>query len=237
MVDWSSASRGWVSMGGNLAAELELMIIRGVLPRGEKIPAERDLAATLGVSRATLREAMLELELKGLVSRRPGRGTIVLESSTPTQTAQLSSVFREAKQDFHQIMEMRRAVEPGVAGLAASKAGPADIDRIEALLRTAEQESSAARLLELDVAFHVMLADITRNPLLSDLLHIVSDWASSSRRLGFQDASRKAESLAGHWAIVDALKSGDRPLAEQAMRDHLGGIQELIAPSGDVAGS
>ncbi len=230
MVDWSGVSHGWVSMGGNLAAELELMIVRGELPRGEKIPAERVLAETLGVSRTTLREALLELELRGLVSRRPGRGTIVLESSTPKQAEELSSVFSAAQEDFNQIMEMRCSIEPGVTALAAAKATPSDLRKLEAILRTAEQETSSAKLLELDVEFHVMVADIARNPLLSMLIRIVSDWARSSRRLGFQGASRKSASLSGHWAIVESLKAGNGPAAEQAMRDHIGGIQELIAP-------
>lgn len=232
MVDWSAMSHAWVSMGGNLAAELELMIVRGELPQGEKIPAERVLAETLGVSRTTLREALLELELRGLVSRRPGRGTIVLESTTPKQAEELSSAFGVAQADFKQVMEMRCSIEPGVTALAATKATQSDVRKLEAILRTAEQETSSAKLLELDVEFHVMVADIARNPLLSKLIRIVSDWARSSRRLGFQGASRKSASLLGHWAIIDALRAGNGPAAEQAMRDHIGGIQELIAPAG-----
>lgn len=234
MVNWSSVGTNWMSIGGSLASELELMIIRGELPRGEKIPPERELAATLGVSRTSLREALLELEFKGLVSRRPGRGTIVLESSTPAQSQQLLASFDAAQKDFQQIMEMRSAVEPGVAGLAALKATATDLRQLEALLETAEGENSASRLLELDVEFHTRVADIARNPLLSQLIRIVSEWASSSRRLGFQGPSRKDASLAGHRDILQALRRGDATAAEASMRHHLTLIHDLITPAVDA---
>ncbi len=179
MVNWSSINQKWNSLGGNLAAELELMIVRGELPQGEKIPPERELAATLGVSRATLREALLELEIKGLLSRRPGRGTIVLEAPTESQFEQLSEAFTAAQQDFSQVMEMRLTIEPAVARLAATKATAADIRKLEQILAESEKETSSMKLLELDQTFHVALSDIARNPLLSDLIRIVGDWAGS----------------------------------------------------------
>lgn len=235
MVNWSSINQKWNSLGGNLAAELELMIVRGELPQGEKIPPERELAATLGVSRATLREALLELEIKGLLSRRPGRGTVVLEAPTETQFEQLSAAFAAAQQDFSQVMEMRLTIEPAVARLAATKATAADIRKLEQILAKSEIETSSMKLLELDQTFHLALSDIARNPLLSDLIRIVGDWAGASRRLGFQGGKRKEASLHGHWQIVDALRAGQPELAETAMRDHIAGIQNLIAPkSGEL---
>ncbi len=106
MVNWTSVGHEWVSLGGSLAAELELMIARGELPKGEKIPPERELASALGVARATLREALLELEIKGLLSRRPGRGTMVLETNAETQSESFL-VYNAAQEDFTQVMEMR----------------------------------------------------------------------------------------------------------------------------------
>nr|WP_272943816.1 FadR/GntR family transcriptional regulator [Arthrobacter crystallopoietes] len=229
-MDWSGINTSWTSIGGNLAAELELMIGRGELPRGQKIPPERELASRLGVSRTTLREAMLELELRGLVTRRPGRGTVVVDSTTNVQETQLSSALGEARRDFTEIMEMRRTIEPAIVSLAATKASPSDIQELEELLQRAATESSATKLLELDVQFHVKVADLARNSLLSELIRIVSKWAESSRRLGFQGSERKATSLAGHQEVIEALKAGDPKAAEEAMARHLGHIETLIAP-------
>jgi GntR family transcriptional regulator, transcriptional repressor for pyruvate dehydrogenase complex len=232
MVDWSRVNTGWTSIGGGLAAELELMIGRGELPRGEKIPPERELAAALGVSRTTLREAMLELEIRGLVSRRPGRGTVVLESGSGDQESRLSAALGEAQRDFTEVMEMRRAIEPGIVALAATKANDMDIELLEELIAAAEAETSAARLLDLDVKFHIQVADLAKNSLLSELMRTVSNAAASSRRLGFQGSGRKSASLSGHRAIIEALRTGDSKAAESAMAQHLHHIEDLISPSG-----
>ncbi|MFB0836064.1 FadR/GntR family transcriptional regulator [Arthrobacter halodurans] len=229
MVNWTSVGHEWVSLGGSLAAELELMIARGELPTGEKIPPERELATMLGVSRATLREALLELEIRGLLSRRPGRGTVVQATTPDRHAARLSEALRAARADFAQVMELRSTVEPAVAALAAGKTTPEDIVRLQALLEAADGENNATRLLELDVEFHVAIADIARNPLVSDLIRMVSDWASSSRRLGFQGPSRTKASAAGHAKILAALRSGDSAKAAAAMREHLGCIEDTIS--------
>lgn len=229
MVNWTSVGHGWVSLGGSLASELELMIARGELPKGERIPPERELATVLGVSRATLREALLELELKGLVSRRPGRGTVVQAAAPEIQAERLSEALRAARADFAQVMELRITVEPAVAALAAGKVTAEDLARLEAILEVAEAENNATRLLELDVDFHVAIADIARNPLVSDLIRMVSDWASSSRRLGFQGPTRTEASAAGHRKILQALQSGDTTKASTAMREHIGCIEDTIS--------
>ncbi|HEX9229793.1 MAG TPA: FadR/GntR family transcriptional regulator [Arthrobacter sp.] len=229
MVNWRSVGHEWVSLGGGLAAELELMIARGELPKGEKIPPERELAEMLGVSRATLREALLELEIKGLLNRRPGRGTVVQATTPDLHAERLSEALGAAQADFAQVMELRGAVEPAVAALAAGKSTPEDIAKLEAILKAAEKENNSTRLLELDVEFHVAIADIARNPLVSDLIRMVSDWASSSRRLGFQGPSRAKASAAGHADILQALKSGDPGSAASAMREHIGCIEDTIS--------
>ncbi|WAC65682.1 FCD domain-containing protein [Agrococcus sp. SL85] len=226
-MDWSSASQRWSSIGGNLAAEIELMIGRGVLPVGEKLPAERELAEKLGVSRTTLREALLALELRGFVSRRPGRGTIVL-AAEPADAGAGRSVLTEARATLGQTMELRSVVEPGIAALAAARGDAAGVDRLEAILAEAAGTVSATRLAELDVDFHTQVAAMSGNDLLVDLMGQVSDWAGSSRRLGFASRERTATSLAGHDAILAAIRAGDADAARAAMAEHIGSILALV---------
>lgn len=91
----------------------------------------------------------------------------------------LSEALRAARADLAQVMELRSTVEPAVTALAAGKTTPEDVARLGAILEAAETENNATRLVELDVEFHVAIADIARNPLVSDLIRMVSDWASS----------------------------------------------------------
>ena len=234
MVDWQASAPRWSSLGGNLASELELMISRGELKHGDKLPAERQLADSLGVSRTTLREALLQLEMRGLLSRRPGRGTIVHAPDSSPLTAELSGAFDTAHTDFARVMQLRQIIEPAVAAAAAEAvaAGGAELDVLSTLIEQAEGTTSSLRLLELDVAFHTAVAALVGNPLVDQLMHTVSDWTSSSRRLGFQGEARRHESIGGHRRILAALERGDATAAEAAMREHLAGIRRIVRGDG-----
>src|SRR5262245_51287247 len=83
-IDWAALAPHGYAVPDELAARFERWLRDGSVSPGAKLPPERELAQQLGVSRASVREAMHELTLKGLVARKPGRGTVVLEPSTPT---------------------------------------------------------------------------------------------------------------------------------------------------------
>ncbi|MQA01758.1 MAG: FCD domain-containing protein [Streptosporangiales bacterium] len=226
MTDWSKLTRDTTTLCQHLATELELMIMRGELPRGERIPPERELAATLGVSRTSLRQALHELQLKGLLDRRPGRGTIVVERLPSGLGAALSSALGAAEHDFRQVMDLRATVEPQVAARAAERATRPDLRRLRELLAEAESEPAASRLLDLE--FHRAVGDAAHNPLVGELMNVVCEWGRSSRRLGLQGKRRRNLSLTAHREILDAIQAGTPDAAEAAMAEHLRSIGELV---------
>lgn len=208
------------------------MISSGQLGVGEKLPPERALAEQLDVSRTTLRESLHELEIKGLVSRRPGRGTVVTTPSDPGYSRQISRNLRRATDSFQEVMQLRRAVEPGVAALAAHNSRPEHISKLHKLLEAAESASGAQLHLELDADFHATIADAAANALLSHLVRDINDLAHRTRRLGFQSPARQALSWRGHDAICAALSAGDPDMAEAAMKRHLDEVIKLVAGHG-----
>lgn len=190
------------------------------LPTGARLPAERELAERLGVSRPTLREALIALEVEGRVEIRKGSGIYL---SDGTSSAAAPSLETEGP---FEILEARAIVESAIAEEAARRVTPALIAALDANLRdTAAATNDRARAIPLDAAFHVAIADATRNPLLSRL---TSDIFAKRLTPLFSRLSSHFEgpptwrsALAEHGAIRDAIAAGDPAAAREAMRRHL----------------
>jgi len=209
-----------------VTAHLERLITSGALPPGSKLPPERELAASMSVSRSSLREAMQELESKRLIERHPGRGTIVTKPSARVNTLLHLS---DAQVDQENAAEVRLLIEPAIAALAASRATEATIVQLQAVLHGSDPSLSAERALELDVEFHLLLAHAAQNPLLTTLLTMVTDWTLELRRTSHASKKSRRESIQGHQEIFDAVADGDAPRAKAAMESHLDQVRVLIS--------
>ncbi|MFE6760237.1 FadR/GntR family transcriptional regulator [Streptomyces sp. NPDC057684] len=215
------------SVSAEVAAYLEQRIASGDLHPGDRFPAERELAQSLSVSRASLREAMRELENKGLIERRPGRGTVVTEP--PREVDELLRELAETRQEQRNVSELRRLVEPGIAGHAALRAHPSNLLRLEDVLRQSNENLTAAESMRLDLEFHSLLAQAAQNPLLTTLLTMSSRWTEDVRRHSHATQKGRRISVEGHRAILQAVAAHDRLAAEAAMRAHLDDVRTLIA--------
>lgn len=214
------------SMPVVLAAHLERLIATGAIAAGERLPSERDLAASLSVSRATLREAMHELEAKHLIERRPGRGTVVVAPSD----AELA--LRDMSGDGREVndaAELRSIVEPSVAGLAAERATPANLLQLREVLERTSERLSPEESLRCDTEFHRLVAQAAGNPLLTTLLALVTDWTMEVRRRSHAQVAGRRTSHDGHRAIYLAIESHDPEAARAAMAAHLGDVRRLMA--------
>jgi GntR family transcriptional repressor for pyruvate dehydrogenase complex len=216
-----------LSVSAEVAAYLEGRITSGELRPGDRFPAERDLAQSLSVSRASLREAMRELENKGLVERRPGRGTVVTEP--PREVDELLRELAETRQEQRNVSELRRLVEPGIAGYAALRAHPSNLLRLEDVLRQSNENLTLAESMRLDLEFHSLLAQTAQNPLLTTLLTMSSRWTEDVRRHSHATREGRRISVEGHRAILEAVAAHDQAAAEEAMRRHLDDVRTLIA--------
>lgn len=130
-------------------------------------------------------------------------------------------------------MEVRALLEPSMARLAAERATPQDLEAIERFLGLMETSPDAAELMiEYDAGFHVSIARATGNPTLIHMVSAIADALAATRRLSLHARSGPETSIAGHHAIVDALRRPDPDLAEAAMRQHFHDVARLITESG-----
>ncbi|OUZ11939.1 hypothetical protein BHE97_03430 [Aeromicrobium sp. PE09-221] len=212
------------TIGGVVGAHL-LKLIATELKPGDRLPPERELAASMGVSRTSVRDALAELHQRGLVDRRPGRGTTVL--APPEHVGELEERLAEEAARHTDAAELRLIVEPQVAALAARRAGESDLLALERILADSAGELTAETSLELDIRFHLQLATASRNPLLEPLCALTSEWVREVRTCSHRTTAGRERSLEGHRIIYRAVRAGDADAACEAMVAHLGEVAAL----------
>ena len=228
MVDWSNVRAHAVQVSDGLSSTLEQMIRDGVIVHEERLPPERELAQHLGVSRTSLREALHELELKGLIDRRPGRGTVVLDPNLSSVGESLLGHMKASERDLRHVMDLRATLEPPIAARAAQRATPNDIRKLQTLLDAMRGERSQSVSAQLDVEFHDAIAQASHNPHLVRLLRFASEWIDESRRAVAFDRRRRNRSIAAHAEILAAIESRDPQAAMTAMQGHIDAVNELL---------
>ncbi|MDB6178676.1 FCD domain-containing protein [Paracoccus sp. Z330] len=219
----------------DVAAELRQLIrAEGVQP-GDRILTERQIALRLGVGRSLVRDAIIMLEVEGLVQVRQGSGVYLQEGAPDTATAP------ETEDDIgpFELLEARMVLESAVAGLAAATVTKADIIAMREALDDERRSITEGRDdYQSDQRFHLLIAEATQNGVLvkmvSDLWNLRNRsrmWAQLHSRI-FDDTYR-SRWLDDHQAILDALRARDCARARQAMRDHLGNVSETLMQLSD----
>lgn len=211
-------------LSDQVTAQLQTLMVEGVLKAGEKMPSERELCELLGVSRTVVREAVRALVVKGLVEVRPGGGMAVRTPDTSLVSELMSMMLRTDKNEiaFAHVQEVRRLIEVEAAGLAAERRDEQDLQRMEAQLRaTVEFEHDPQRWAEADVAYHAAIATATHNPLYPVLLGTISDLLMEVRLTGISLPGTAQKAQGFHLPIFERIKAGDRVGARKAMMDHL----------------
>jgi GntR family transcriptional repressor for pyruvate dehydrogenase complex len=212
-----------------VAEQLSGFIDAGDIKPGERLPSERDLAAQFGVSRPTVREAMIALEIAGLVEIRSGSGVYVLQSPA---TAWPEGPREEVPGPL-EILEARRVIEGETAALAACRI---DSDTLTALRRElaviSDARASTERKEAADQRFHQLIAEASGN----SALHSTIVWLWDLRNRTeishtFHERLRREGStpvIRDHSAILDALEKGDAEAAREQMHLHLQRVLDLI---------
>ncbi len=201
----------------------------GVLAAGDRLPAERDLADQLGVSRMTLREAIRALREVGLVESRRGRsgGTFVRVSSPPRRRAP-RQIGRSMGAHLQDALDMRRIVEPGAAELAASRR--LDRSELDPVWRCLDQSGSArppARRIA-DSRLHLAIAETAGSPSLASAVAQVQLTLDELLRAIPVLAANIAHSDAQHEQIVDAIAHGNAEAARASMCEHVDATAALL---------
>jgi DNA-binding FadR family transcriptional regulator len=214
-----------------VAEQLGSLIDRGEFRAGERLPPERELSKQLGVSRPVVREAMIALEIAGLVEVRGGAGAFVKRSRQGADRA-LAALADPGPSPFD-LIAARRLLEGEIAFTAASEIAAADIDALEQTIADMRADIAAGRdSRAADRAFHVRLAEATRNAVLPQLVdgmwaHMLApifDALGRHTNLPGNDPMTVAE----HARIVEALKRRDAAAARRAMHEHLGHVEKSL---------
>jgi GntR family transcriptional repressor for pyruvate dehydrogenase complex len=208
-----------------LASRLRHRIFSGELAPGMSLPFERDLVATSGLSRTTVREALRILELEGVVQTKPGRngGTVVRLPPPETVAHSLDVYIRGSRVRLASLLEVREALEPSCAALAATRrtsAELAELDRFGAALEDAFHNINA--YLIANVNWHVAIARMSHNELLAGFMEAMSRAIFEGTDIAnFNSDKVRREALRAHRRIHEALREQDPGAARRRMARHL----------------
>ena len=206
-----------------IAEQLRALIEHGEFPAGTRLPPERDLASQLGVSRPSVREALIALEVEGLVEVRIGSGIYV---RTPDERAANDDLAQSEAGPF-ELLRARYVIEAECAAMAAKEAQPAQVAAIGEALELMRQEfaSGVTQPLNGDRLFHLRIAEATGNGALVSVINLL--WDERTGRL-FQQLEHHYDTpalweaaLAEHRTIYDAIAAKDAKGAKAAMQKHM----------------
>jgi GntR family transcriptional repressor for pyruvate dehydrogenase complex len=183
------------------------------------------LAEEFGVSRNTIRSARKVLESRNLVETKWGSGTVVLEADKAARNMVLK--LSKAQHEWKNVMQLRDLVEPHIVELAAVTASASDLITLGDLIDRTNPHMLPEESLNLDMTFHLALAQSTGNPLIEALLGFVNDSTRKVRLHTHETYAKRELSLQGHARIFDCIRHGDSQGAGQAMQRHLREVGEF----------
>lgn len=209
-----------------IADHVRELIVSEQLQPGERLPAERDLARMLGVSRVPIREAMRTLAAQGFVEIRRGQGMFVASSSVEATVDQLTSALLKQRDLLAELFAVRRLLEPASAQWAAARCEPDDIARLQRIIEDMEAAGNREppdydTIGERDTQLHVEIAAASNNRVLGRIMQTIQDLHREQLETSLRYKDRVHETLRDHRRIVQAIAASDPVEARAAMIDHL----------------
>jgi len=197
-------------------------LVSGELNPGARLPSERRLADALQVSRSAIRETLAVFEVLGIVDSRPGSGTYLRTQSSDLLPSVINWGLTLGQPRTLDLVEARAEMEVITARLAAERATKADIGRLEIHMERMQETVELRReFVDADVAFHLEIADIAGNSVLSDLLHSVRALLRVWVERAVTEEGTNVPTLSEHRRVFEAIKAGDVEGSEQAMKAHM----------------
>ncbi|WP_082398826.1 FadR/GntR family transcriptional regulator [Pseudonocardia sp. EC080625-04] len=203
---------------------LDHMTEQGLGP-GDRLPAERELAGLLGVSRASVVQALVALEVQGVIDVRHGDGAVIREVPADRQVLH---ALRARWHRLREVIEARQALEVRIAALAARRRTDADLVRIdEAVAAMAADVDGGGRGVRGDEQFHAAVTTAAHSGLLGTLMGEISELIRESRIESLSQPGRPAESLAAHRLVVEAIRAQDADAAARTMAEHIDAVSDV----------
>jgi GntR family transcriptional repressor for pyruvate dehydrogenase complex len=222
-----------------IVQQIEESIVKGDLKPGDQLPAERELAQRLGVSRTAVREAVKALREKGLVEAYSGRGTFVTDGTSQAARQSFDLMVKIGQQEGSpHLAELRLILEPGIAALAAARVQEEDLAAMrEAVAVMDRAQKDPAAYIEADLDFHLALAEAAANPLILSLIDSIVGLLREQRIKIFNVEGGPQRGQFHHKRILDAMERRDPEMARSAMRAHLEQVRQDSQVSSAVKSS
>ena len=203
----------------------------GLFRVGERLPSERDLSSHIGVSRATLREAIRLLSEQGTLEARRGRngGTFVMATPDPLTVSEMREKLTERNTTLREVLDQRKVIEVGVVELAAQRATAIQIAQLKDMLpRFAEFRMVTMEYRRLDTEFHLLIGEAADSPRLQELLAECHRDLSEMMSAVPHSSEIRGHSTLQHAEIVRAIAARDPAAARTAMVEHVAGTSSFL---------
>lgn len=222
-------------VSGSITRQIERLILKGILRAGERLPSERDLAARFSVSRPSLREALSDLEARGLIETRAGAGAFVAQVLGSAFAPPLVALFATHDEALFDYLTFRRDLEALAAERAAEHATEADITVIRNIFSRMEEAhklTSPKQESTLDAEFHMAIVEAAHNVVMLHMMRSMFDMLQAgvfyNRQILFGKIITRDHLLEQHRDILNAIEARDPAAARKAVEAHLGFIEAAM---------
>ncbi|MCC1491084.1 FadR/GntR family transcriptional regulator [Cognatishimia sp. F0-27] len=215
--------------------QIEQLILRGVLRPGDRLPAERELSERLGVSRPSLREAVGDLEARGLLEARAGAGVFVTDVLGSAFSDALKGLFAGHDEAIFDYLAFRRDMEGLAAERAAAQGTDGDLEVINTIfgkMEAAHGKRNPADEAKLDADFHLAIIEASHNVIMLHMMRsmyqLLREGVFYNRQIMFKQRTTRSALLDQHRAINDALQARDGIAARAAVVAHLNFVEDAL---------
>ena len=222
-------------LAASVVRQIELLILRGILRPGERLPGERELSDRLGVSRPSLREAIAELQELGLLTTRAGAGIYVADVLGSAFSPALQRLFATHEEAVFDYISFRRDIEAMAAERAARLASDSDLAVVQTVferMETSHARRNTEEEARLDAQFHSAIIEASHNVVMLHMMRSMYDLLRAgvfyNRQVMFRQRTSRAALLDQHRAINTALQARDASNAAAAVRAHLGYVEQAL---------
>lgn len=206
--------------------QIKEMVYDGRLKVGDKLPSELELANKIGVSRASIREALKALKEMGLIDSKVGGGSFISNNFTDSLSGPLSLMVALNNTDMKSIFEFRKVIEIGAVSSAANNYTEQELQELKQILENMKLVSEEQILGKLDREFHEKIVDMSKNIFFKINMKAIVDILDRFLYVSAMK-SKKEDILKIHTEIYEALKLKDEKLAKKILERHLEEVEKL----------
>lgn len=222
-------------LADSVVQQIELLILRGILRPGERLPSERELSERLGVSRPSLREAVADLQSRGLLSSRPNSGIFVADELGSAFSPALVGLFSSHDEAVFDYIAFRRDMEGLAAERAARLASDTDMEVVKTIfakMEVAHQKRDPSDEAALDAAFHMAIIEASHNVVMLHVMRAMYELLRRgvfyNRQIMFKNRTTRDQLLDQHRAINTGLQARDAVAARMAVESHLDFVERAM---------